>query len=98
VVFESDERSINEIQTEVLTKIRPMLVNVPGVSAPAPFGGSARSIVVNADPDLLRANNLSTDDITIAIAKSNLPSPAGNLRMGDKNMMASINSLSKGLE
>ena len=75
-----------------------MLVNVPGVSAPAPFGGSARSIVVNADPDLLRANNLSTEDVTIAIAKSNLPSPAGNLRIGDKNMMAPINSLSKGPE
>ena len=98
LVFESDQRSINEIQTEVLTKIRPMLVNVPGVSAPAPFGGSSRSIVVNADPNLLRANNLSTEDVTIAIAKSNLPSPAGNLRIGDKNMMAPINSLSKGPE
>ncbi len=98
LVFESDQRSINEIQTEVLTKIRPMLVNVPGVSAPAPFGGSARSIVVNADPNLLRANNLSIEDVTIAIAKSNLPSPAGNFRIGDKNMMAPINSLSKGPE
>lgn len=98
LVFESDQRSINEIQTEVLTKIRPMLVNVPGVSAPAPFGGSARTIVVNVDPDLLRANNLSAEDVTIAIAKSNLPSPAGNLRIGNKNMMAPINSLSAGPE
>lgn len=98
LVFESDHRSINEIQTEVLTKVRPMLVNIPGVSAPAPFGGSARSIVVNADPDLLRANNLSAEDVTIAIAKSNLPSPAGNLRIGNKNMMAPINSLSSGPE
>ncbi|WP_150452352.1 efflux RND transporter permease subunit [Arenibacter lacus] len=98
LVFESEQRSINEIQTEVMTKIRPMLVNVPGVSAPAPFGGSARTIVVNADPNLLRANNLSTEDVTIAIAKSNLPSPAGNFRIGNKNMMAPINSLSKGPE
>ncbi len=98
LVFESDQRSINEIQTEVLTKIRPMLVNVPGVSAPAPFGGSARTIVVNVDPDLLRANNLSAEDVTLAIAKSNLPSPAGNLRIGEKNLMAPINSLSAGPE
>ena len=98
LVFESDQRSINEIQTEVLTKIRPMLVNVPGVSAPAPFGGSSRTIVVNVDPDLLRANNLSAEDVTIAIAKSNLPSPAGNFRIGDKNLMAPINSLSSGPE
>lgn len=98
LVFESDHHSINEIQTEVLTKIRPMLVNVPGVTAPAPFGGSVRSIVVNAQPELLRANNLSAEDVTIAIAKSNLPSPAGNIRIGDKNLMAPINSLSLGAE
>src|SRR5690625_686288 len=98
LVFESDERSINEIQTEVLTKIRPMLVNIPGVTAPAPFGGSARTIQVNADPELLLANNLSPEDLTIAIAKSNQPSPAGNLRIGETNFMAPINSLANGPE
>lgn len=98
LVFESDQRSINEIQTEVLTKIRPMLVNVPGVTAPAPFGGSARTIVVNANPEMLRANGLTAEDITIAIAQSNQPSPAGNIRIDDKNYMAPINSLSKGAE
>lgn len=98
LVFESEERSINEIQTEVLTKIRPMLVNIPGVTAPAPFGGSARSIIINADPELLQANNLSPEDVTIAIAKSNQPSPAGNVRIGETNFMAPINSLANGPE
>src|SRR5690606_23623904 len=37
-------------------------------------------------------------DLTIAIAKNNLPSPAGNIRIGDKNLMAPINSLSTGPE
>lgn len=96
LVFESEERSINEIQTEVLTKIRPMLVNIPGVTAPAPFGGSARSIIVNANPELLQAHSLSPEEVTIAIAKSNQPSPAGNLRIGETNYMAPINSLAKG--
>lgn len=98
LVFESEERSINEIQTEVLTKIRPMLVNVPGVTAPAPFGGSARSIVVNIKPELLQANNLSPEDVTIAIAKSNQPSPAGNLKIGETNYMAPMNSMANGPE
>lgn len=98
LVFESEERSINEIQTEVLTKIRPMLVTIPGVTAPAPFGGSARSIVVNVQPELLQANNMSPEEVTIAIAKSNQPSPAGNLQIGETNYMAPINSLAKGPE
>lgn len=96
LVFESDQRSINEIQTEVLSKVRPMLVNVPGITAPAPFGGSSRSIVVNVHPDALRANGLSPEDITVAIAKSNQPSPAGNIRIGNTNYMAPVNSLSEG--
>src|SRR5699024_8102431 len=98
LVFESDDRSIDEIQTEVLTKIRPMLVNISGVTAPAPFGGSARSIVVNVQPELLQAHNLSPEEVTIAIAKSNQPSPAGNVQIRETNFMAPINSLAKGTE
>lgn len=96
LVFESDTRSIDEIQVEVLTKIRPMLVDVPGVTAPAPFGGSARTIVVSIDPQEMQANGLSPEDITLAIVQSNQPSPAGNIRIGELNYMAPLNSLAKG--
>src|SRR5699024_1546655 len=98
LVFESEDRSIDEIQNEVLNKIRPMLVNISGVTAPEPFGGSVRSIVVNVQPELLQANNLSPEEVTIAIAKSNQPSPAGNIQIGETNFMAPINSLAKGTE
>ncbi|MGV8879627.1 MAG: efflux RND transporter permease subunit [Sphingobacteriaceae bacterium] len=95
LVFESDQHSINEIQTMVLTKIRPMFVQIPGITAPAPFGGNARSIVVNIDPEALQANGLSPEEVTLAITKSSLPSPAGNIRIGDENLMAPINSIAK---
>ncbi|WP_282638207.1 efflux RND transporter permease subunit [Sphingobacterium thalpophilum] len=98
LVFESDQRSINEIQTLVLTKIRPMFVEIPGITAPAPFGGNARTIVVNINPELMQASGLSPEDITAAITKNSLPSPAGNIRIGDKNLMAPINSIARGPE
>lgn len=98
LVFESDERSINEIQTLVLTKIRPMFVAIPGITAPAPFGGNARSIVININPEAMQANGLNAEEITIAITKNNLPSPAGNIRIGDENLMAPINSIAKSPE
>jgi len=98
LVFESDQRSINEIQTLVLTKIRPMFVEIPGITAPAPFGGNARTIVVNINPELMQATGLSPEDITAAITKNSLPSPAGNIRIGDKNLMAPINSIARGPE
>lgn len=98
LVFESDKLSINEIQTLVLTKIRPMFVDIPGITAPAPFGGSTRSIVIDIDPQAMQAKGLSPEDITIAITKSSIPSPAGNIRIADENLMAPINSIVKNPE
>lgn len=98
LVFESDQRSVNEIQTLALTKIRPMFVQIPGITSPAPFGGNVRSIVINIAPDAMQANGLSPEDITVAITRNSLPSPAGNIRIGEENLMAPINSIAKGPE
>lgn len=95
LVFESDKRSVNEIQTLVLTKIRPMFVEIAGITAPAPFGGNIRSIVVNVDPEAMQSNGLSAEDITMAITKNSLPSAAGNIRIGEQNLMAPINSIAR---
>src|SRR3546814_183114 len=98
LVFESDERSVNELQTLAITRVRPMFVEIPGITAPAPFGGNIRSIVININPQAMQANGLSPEEITIAIAKNCLPSPAGNIRIGDENLMAPINSIAGNVE
>ena len=43
-----------------------MFASLPGVSAPPPFGGNQRTIVVNVDPDRLRAYNVSPEDVVKA--------------------------------
>ncbi|MGO3807052.1 MAG: efflux RND transporter permease subunit, partial [Sphingobacterium sp.] len=98
LVFESDRRSVNELQTLAITRVRPMFTEIPGITSPAPFGGNIRSIVVNIDPEAMQANGLSPEEITVAITKNSLPSPAGNIRIGDENLMAPINSIVKGPE
>src|SRR5690554_835222 len=95
LVFESDQRSVNELQTLAITRIRPMFVEIPGITAPAPFGGNSRSIVVNIDTEALQANGLSPEEVTLAMTKNSLPSPAGNIRIGDENLMAPVNSIAK---
>ncbi|RKD15192.1 acriflavin resistance protein [Pelobium manganitolerans] len=98
LVFESPKRTITELQTLALTKIRPMFVNIPGVTAPAPFGGNVRTIVVKVDPGLMQSYGLSAEEVTTAIAKNSFPSPAGNIRIGDKNLMSPVNTMAKGPE
>ncbi|QBR12826.1 efflux RND transporter permease subunit [Sphingobacterium sp. CZ-2] len=97
LVFDSDQHSVTELQTMAITKIRPMFVNIPGITAPAPFGGNMRSLVVNIDPQRMKAAGLNPEEITLAITKNSIPSPAGNVRIGDKNLMAPMNSISSGI-
>src|SRR5881392_3581232 len=83
LVFSSPTKSVGEIQDLALNRVRPLFATLPGVSAPPPFGGSARSIVIHADPDRLRAYNMSPDEVVAAISSANTISPSGNVRIGD---------------
>ena len=93
LVLSSDTRSISEIQDLALFRVRPMFSSLPGVSAPPPFGGSARSIVVTVDPQRLQSYGMSPDEVINAIVKGNTISPSGNVPMGDKYPIIPINSV-----
>ena len=92
LVFASETRSVDEIADLALFRVRPMFSRLEGVSAPPPFGGSARSLVVRVDPDKLRAYSMSPDDVVQAISKTNTISPSGSVRIDDKNYLAPVNS------
>ncbi|MGZ3858122.1 MAG: efflux RND transporter permease subunit [Flavisolibacter sp.] len=93
LVFSSENRSLNEIQDLALFKVRPMFASLSGVSAPPPFGGNQRTIVIKADPERLRSYNITPDELVTAIAKNNTILPAGNIRVGDQLMITASNSI-----
>ncbi len=93
LVFESPKRSIPELQNMVGSIIRPSFVTIPGISAPAPFGGNNRSMVINTDPEKMKAYGLTAEDILRALNKNNFPSPAGNIDINGVNYMAPVNTL-----
>src|SRR5207249_1546202 len=98
LVFSSETRTVGQLQDAALNLVRPLFATLPGVSAPPPFGGSARAIVVNIKPDRLRACNLSPDDVVNAIAAANTISPSGNVMLGDKYPMVPLNSVVKNIK
>src|SRR5208283_3517902 len=49
LVFSSDTRSLGEIADLALFRVRPMFSTLPGVSAPPPFGGNQKTVVVTVD-------------------------------------------------
>lgn len=93
LVFRSETRSLNEIQDLALFKVRPMFAALQGVSAPPPFGGNQKTIVIKADPERLRSYNLTADEVVAAIAKNNPIIPAGVIRVGDKAVITPSNSV-----
>lgn len=95
LVFESKNpnRTIGQIQDEALFRVRPMFASLPGVSAPPPFGGNQRTIVIKADAKRLQACNLSPDDVVAAIASGNRITPSGNIALDGKAPMVPVNSV-----
>ncbi len=95
LVFSTDDPNItlNQMQDQALNKVRPAFATLPGVSAPPPFGGSSRGIVVNVNPDRMKAYGLSPDDIVEAIAKGNPISPSGNMNLDGKYPIVPTNAI-----
>src|SRR5712675_748156 len=93
LVFTSRTRSVGEMQDAALNLVRPLFATLPGVSAPPPFGGSARTIVINVKPERLRAYNMSPDELVTALDTANLITPSGNVPLGDKYPMVPLNSV-----
>jgi multidrug efflux pump subunit AcrB len=89
----SGARSIGEIQRRALFDVRPIFASLPGVSAPPPFGGSQRTIVLNVDPKLLDSKNVSLKEVIAAVNDANPVSPSGNMVIQDQYPVVRINAV-----
>jgi multidrug efflux pump subunit AcrB len=74
------------------TILRTQLATVAGASIPFPFGGKQRQVQVDLDPQALRANGLSGNDVVAAIGAQNLILPAGTQKIGPLEYFIKLNS------
>ena len=70
LVFSSPGRSPGEMQDFAINRVRPLFATLPGVSAPPPFGGNQRTIVVRLDPARMRAYRMSPDEAIAAVGQA----------------------------
>ncbi len=95
LVLSSPIRTNNELQDMANVYVRASFTAIPGLLAPAPFGGNVRTIEINVDPQLLRSHNLTPDQIVEAVRLNNQTAPGGNIRIGDKNYITPTNNTIK---
>src|ERR1700682_2423415 len=94
----NETRTVGQMQDAALNSVRPLFATLPGVSAPPPFGGSARSIVINLKPERLRSFSMSPDEVVAAISAANLISPSGNMPINGKYPMVPLNSVARNIK
>ncbi|MGB7836644.1 MAG: efflux RND transporter permease subunit, partial [Terrimicrobiaceae bacterium] len=75
-----------------LNFIRTQLATVQGAQVPLPYGGKARQIMVDLDPQKLQANGLSASDVSNAINAQNVIVPAGTQKLGEREYNVRLNS------
>jgi multidrug efflux pump subunit AcrB len=73
-------------------RVRQQLSTVPGTLLPAPYGGKARQIMVDLDPEALQAKGLSPIDVTNSINAQNVTLPSGTIKIGSTDYTVSTNS------
>src|SRR6478752_3502147 len=98
LVLSSPSRSNAELMDMANIYVRSSFTSIPGLVSPAPFGGNVRTVVIKVDPQLLRAHNLTPDQVVQALRINNQATPAGNVRIGDYNYYTPANTTIKNIK
>lgn len=93
LVFSSKTHSVDELQDLALNRVRPLFTTLPGVSSPATFGGSSRTIVIHVNRDKLNSYRMSTGEVVKALLSGNVIAPAGDVRTGNLDRITPMNSV-----
>src|SRR6266481_755016 len=83
------EQQLNDLGQNFL---RPQLVTVPGAVVPFPYGGKQRQVMIDLNPGLLQAKQLSPQDVLNAILKQNLIGPGGTAKVDQFEYDVRLNS------
>ena len=98
LVLSSNKRTNNELLDMANIYVRSSFTTVPGLIGSPPFGGNIRTVVIKADPELLRLHNMTPDQLVEAMRVNNQSTPSGNIRIGDKNYITSANTSIKNIK
>ncbi len=93
LVFSSATERVDRIQDLAQNQVRPLFTTLPGVSSPATFGGSSRTIVIHISRRRLNSYHLSAGEVVNALMSGNLIAPAGDVRTGKVDRITPMNSV-----
>ncbi|BCU76282.1 efflux RND transporter permease subunit [Luteolibacter sp. LG18] len=92
LVISSDTMTGGQLFDYSRLALRAKIQSIPGLRLSLPYGGAARQVMVDLDPDALNAFGLSAADVSRAIGTQNLTLPSGLLREGERELPVTMNA------
>jgi multidrug efflux pump subunit AcrB len=89
----SDRLNEQQLYDYGIYQMRQALAPIPGITLPTPYGGKYRQIMVDLDPDALRAHGITPNDVLNAVNAQSLTLPSGDAKLGDKQFIVKVNAL-----
>ena len=88
----SDQLNEQQLYDYGIYQMRQALAPIPGITLPTPYGGKYRQIMVDLDPDALRARGISPSDVLNAVNAESLTLPSGDAKLGDQQFIVKVNA------
>ncbi|RYD23022.1 MAG: efflux RND transporter permease subunit [Verrucomicrobiaceae bacterium] len=92
MVLSSDTMTNGQLFDYARLALRAQLQSIPGMRISLPYGGAARQVMVDLNPDALNAYSISAAEVSAAVARQNLTLPSGIIREGGRELPVEINS------
>ena len=93
VSVSSPSMTEKELYDVAYFELRNRLQSIPGVIAPAVYGGKLRRILAYVDRNKLEARGLSPMDVVRALNKQSVFIPAGNMKAGETDYQIFANAM-----
>lgn len=88
----SDTLNDGELFDFARLQLRGQIQTIPGIRMTLPYGGAARQVMVDIDPQRLQTYGLSAADVAEAVSAQNLTLPSGSVREGLRELKVAVNA------
>jgi multidrug efflux pump subunit AcrB len=88
----SDTLSESQLFDFARIQLRSQIQTIPGIRLTLPYGGAARQVMIDLNPEALQAYGLSAADVMRAVSAQNLTLPSGVVREPEREMQVTVNA------
>jgi multidrug efflux pump subunit AcrB len=98
ISLSSDRMNEQQLYDYGIYRLRQQLAPIQGITLPTPYGGKYRQIMVDLDPDALRANGITPTDVVNAVNVESLTLPSGDAKIGNTQFIVSVNAMAQTID